>query len=383
MRVMFTSVGAWGHIHPMVPLAQAFLARGDAIVWATSSDACVRLEGDGIPATPAGLTEAEFTPHERDIVARYAHLPPEERRLHVFGKIFGELSASASIDAIEAAAGSFAPDLIVSEQGEFCGPLIAARRGIPHACHAYGPRLPPAPLRHVETEVASLWRSRGLAPQPLGGCYDHLYLDIYPPSLADDRTDLPCPVQSVRPAGFATAGEELPELVFAGVDPLVYLTLGTVFNSRRVLARAIEAVRDLPVRLVVTVGPHGDPDGFGAQPAHVHVSRYISQNDLMPHCAAVISHAGSGTFLAAIAHGIPQVCLPQGADQFLNASSGAAAGAAIALDPDDATVDAIRDAALRVLSEARFREAAGEVAADIERMPSADEVAGILVQRFG
>lgn len=67
----------------------------------------------------------------------------------------------------------------------------------------------------------------------------------------------------------------------------------------------------------------------------------------------------------------------------LNASSGAASGAAIALHPDDATADDIHGAVQRVVSQDRLREAAVRVAADIEGMPSADKVAGLLVRRFG
>jgi hypothetical protein len=48
---------------------------------------------------------------------------------------------------------------------------------------------------------------------------------------------------------------------------------------------------------------------------------------------------GSGTLLGALAHGIPQLCLPQGADQFRNAHTFEATGAGIALIGADATTD--------------------------------------------
>lgn len=384
MRVMFTSVAAWGHVHPMVPLARAFVERGDAVVWATAPDACARLARDGIATTPAGLTEAEMGPRFAEIFASVADLPPPDRPRYVFGQLFGRVSATASFDAIHTAVGDWAPDVLICEQGEFAGPLAAALAGIPNVCHAFGPRLPTDRVERVEAEVAALWAAHGREVPRFGGCYDHLYLDIYPPSLASAGSSIACDVQALRPETFATAGEALPDFVTADdLRPLVYVTLGTVFNSVRALADAVEGASDLPVRVVATVGPNGDPEALGQHQDNVHVARYISQSDLLGHCAAVVSHAGSGTFLAAIAAGLPQLCLPQGADQFLNAGAGSASGAALTLAPGEATPAAIREALRRVLNEPAFADAARAVAADIARMPPAAAVAELLATRYG
>jgi calicheamicin 3'-O-methyl-rhamnosyltransferase len=91
-----------------------------------------------------------------------------------------------------------------------------------------------------------------------------------------------------------------------------------------------------------------------------------------------VSHAGSGTVLGALAVGIPQLCLPQGADQFLNAAAVAAAGAGIALMPGEATADAVRQAVVRLLADDSFRTACNRVSASIASMPSPEEVAAVL-----
>jgi UDP:flavonoid glycosyltransferase YjiC (YdhE family) len=87
----------------------------------------------------------------------------------------------------------------------------------------------------------------------------------------------------------------------------------------------------------------------------------------------VVSHGGSGTVLATLALGLPQVCMPQGADQFLNAAAVASAGVGISLMPGEG--DAARDAIVRVLDDPSFREAAGRVRSSIASMPSPDDVA--------
>jgi MGT family glycosyltransferase len=173
-------------------------------------------------------------------------------------------------------------------------------------------------------------------------------------------------------------GDDAVEPVVAGEKPLVYLTFGTVFNDPGLFSASIAGVARLDVDVLVTVGPLADPEALGAVPANVRVERYVPQTAVLPHCAVVASHAGSGTFLAALGLGIPQLCLPQAADQFINAGQGAAAGAALALPPAEASADAISGAVERLLAEPAFGAAAGRVAGEMAAMPGPDEVAGVL-----
>jgi MGT family glycosyltransferase len=183
----------------------------------------------------------------------------------------------------------------------------------------------------------------------------------------------------LRPVPHEEAHEDdLPAVIEDDGRPLVYVTFGTVFANAANIAAALEAVRELDVRVIVTVGPGGDPDALGPQPDNVTLVRYVPQMRLLPHCDLVVSHAGSGTFLASMGLGLPQLCLPQAADQFLNAAAGARAGATISLSPADATVPAIRAAAKQLLAESSFRERAADVARDIHAMPAPDEVVSVL-----
>ena len=104
------------------------------------------------------------------------------------------------------------------------------------------------------------------------------------------------------------------------------------------------------------------------------MERYVPQTQVLPRCAAVVSHTGSGTFLATLANGIPQVCLPQHADQFLNADACQASGTGLALDPDRATAVAIGEALDRILAEPAYAARARAVAAEITAMPAPSAV---------
>ncbi len=115
----------------------------------------------------------------------------------------------------------------------------------------------------------------------------------------------------------------------------------------------------------------------------MHVAGYIAQTELLPHCAAVVSHAGSGTFLAAIARGLPQLFLPRAADQFLNAAAGARCGAGIAIQPYELTVDKVRNAVRQLFDDPAFRRAAERVSEEIQAMPAPAAVVDKIEYRFG
>jgi UDP:flavonoid glycosyltransferase YjiC (YdhE family) len=385
MRILFTSSPGWGHIHPMVPLALAFRDRGDDVLWATGSDATVRLEAEGIATAVAGIGERDGM---GSLFARFPEvheIPGPQKSDFMFPRLFGTIRAASMLADLTPIAAEWAPDLVVNDAAEFAGPVVAAQRGVASVSHSFGGLLPEPRVASAGDAVAELWTGAGLEPRPYGGVYDHLYLDIYPPTLQSaERPHIPA-TELLRPGAFATSGDEtLPDWVTApAADPLVYVTFGTVFANNAALATILDGLRELEVRVVVTVGPHGDPESLGPQPANVHVARYIPQSQLLPHCAAVISHGGSGTFLAALAAEVPQLCVPQAADQFFNAAAGSHGGAALALQPELVDASTVRDAVQRLLTEPAFGDAARKVSEEIEAMPTPKEIADLLDQRFG
>jgi UDP:flavonoid glycosyltransferase YjiC (YdhE family) len=385
MRVLFTSTPGWGHIHPMVGLARAFVDRGDSVLWVTGADASARLVREGFEAAAAGLSERDGMSELNRQFPEIQELPPSERPPFMFPRLFGTVRAAAMLTDLLPIAEEWAPTVVVCDTAEFAGPIAAAVCGVANITHSFGALLPEPRVAAASEVIAPLWTAHGLEPRPYGGCYDHLYLDIYPPSLQSPDRPHVSATQHLRPETFATGGDELlPDWVTTQQStPLVYVTFGTVFRNDTALTTIVEALRDLRVRVVVTVGPHGDPAALGPQPSNVHVARYIPQSQLLGHCSVVVSHAGSGTFLAALAAQIPQLCIPQAADQFLNAAACVRSRTGLSLDPGAVTVDEVRDAVSRLLSEPAFRSAAGSVSREIAAMPSPHDVADHVGATYG
>ncbi|HVL50820.1 MAG TPA: nucleotide disphospho-sugar-binding domain-containing protein, partial [Actinomycetota bacterium] len=109
----------------------------------------------------------------------------------------------------------------------------------------------------------------------------------------------------------------------------------------------------------------------------------VPQAQLMPHLTAIAHHCGSGTMLGGLAHGVPQLALPQGADQFENAARLGEVGAGVALMPDQITPDTVAEQMRKLLDVPSFRQTAGNLRDEIAGMPSPRQVVEELVQLVG
>jgi MGT family glycosyltransferase len=142
----------------------------------------------------------------------------------------------------------------------------------------------------------------------------------------------------------------------------------------------LAGLRELPIELAVTVGRDIDPAEFGPQPANVHIERYVPQAILLPHCHLVVSHGGSGSVLGALAHGLPMVLLPLGADQPLNATRCETLGVARILDAVGATPLMVRETVSRVLDDPAYRRAAEGFRDEIGALPGPRHAVRLLEQ---
>ena len=139
----------------------------------------------------------------------------------------------------------------------------------------------------------------------------------------------------------------------------------TVQHQEAVLRRIAAALALLPLEAIITVGPAVDV-GAIAPARNVAVVRYLAHRAVLPDCALVITHAGLGTVMTALAHGVPLLCLPMGREQHDNAARVAACGAGCVLTPD-ADVGAISHAIRAMLAAPGYRTAARHMATTIAR----------------
>ena len=373
MRVLLSSTWGHGHVFPMVPLARALLDAGHQVLWATNAPAVPLVSAAGLPAVAVGLDTAGVAQVEARLATEVADVPPAQRAAHAFPSMFGAWATPSMVADLLPVARDFGPDLMVHEQAELGSALVAAVLGVPSVTHAFGGAVPAAFVAAAGDRVGELWAEHDRPLPPYAGSFLTAYLDICPPSVQTqplDHIPVRLPLRPVPHAAAPTEALREPP----GDAPLVYVTLGTVRAHTAALQDAVAGLADLDVRVVVAVGPAGDLAALGAQPPHVTVASWVDQAALLPRCAVVVSHTGSGTFLGALAHGVPQLCLPQAADQFRNAAAAERGGLGLVLTPGEATAPNVADAVCRLIAEDGFRAAAGAVATEIASMPAPSDV---------
>jgi UDP:flavonoid glycosyltransferase YjiC (YdhE family) len=99
-------------------------------------------------------------------------------------------------------------------------------------------------------------------------------------------------------------------------------------------------------------------------PENVVVVSSAPHSRILPHASAVITHAGHGTVIKALAAGVPLVCLPMGRDQEDTAARVTLSGCGVRLR-SSASTSAIAKATRAVLDESRYRDAARGMSAVI------------------
>jgi UDP:flavonoid glycosyltransferase YjiC (YdhE family) len=147
--------------------------------------------------------------------------------------------------------------------------------------------------------------------------------------------------------------------------PLVLLSFSTTVMQGQValIQRACDAIAGQAVDAILTLGP-AVSGGAIRVPANIEASSYGDHDQLLPRCAAVVTHGGLGTTLRSLAHGKPLLLLPLGRDQQFNAGRVTELGAGICL-PVEAPPREIASALLELLAQPRFKEAAADAAAAI------------------
>jgi len=174
-----------------------------------------------------------------------------------------------------------------------------------------------------------------------------------------------------RPANVRYAGPRLDDPEWtepwsepAGSEPLVLVGLSSTRQGQVPMLRKVAAALGrLPVRGLITCGPTVSPGEIGA-PANVTVVASAPHQQVLKRAAAVITHAGHGTAIKALAAGVPTLCIPMGRDQNDVAARVAGSGAGLRLRPG-ASEAKIAAATERLLGEPSFEQAAKRMASRI------------------
>ncbi|MFE2052012.1 macrolide family glycosyltransferase [Streptomyces sp. NPDC059459] len=361
--IAFLNIGMHGHVNPTLPVATELVRRGHTVTYHTSpafreeiaaTGATVRLYPGGDqplpdPPTPVTLVEA---------LARTA--------LGLLPAVLADLRGDR-------------PDLIVHDSACLWGALAARELGVPAASSfttfAYNRHVPSPTRGSRELLTAAAARPRSLLGYAAARLALHRrYAASGVPLL--DLADIRQPLNLVYTSrAFQPAVEEFDRSYrFVGPsigarpadpsfpsdrlrDPVLYASLGTVFNADpRLLRTFARALAPLGGTVVVSTG-QTDPAALGALPVNVLARRSVPQLEVLDRAALFVTHGGMNSVNEAMFAGVPLLVVPQGADQPMVARRVVELGAGLSIRTENVTEDSVRAVARRLLEDSRFRAA--------------------------
>src|SRR4051812_48405731 len=396
MRVLFTTRGSAGHVLPLAPFGHAARRAGHEVLVVAQRQHEAHVARTGLAHAPVDDPDPD---EWRRRLPEVAQMNVEAANIMMVSDFFGRMDTTAALPRLRTLVADWRPDVIVRESWEYASTLVADLEGIPLVRVALGlSSLDAWSTELVAPILDALRADLGLPADPAGNRLRATpLLTMLPSALEEDAPH----VRRYRAADAVLTADErapLPDWWAGSRAPLVYLTLGSVAGSPHMpyfpalYRRAIDALASLPIRLLVTLGDGPDPEALGATPANVHVARWVPQDAVLPHAAAVVHHGGYGSTLRAPSHGVPSVVLPLfSIDQWANADAVQRAGARRARPADratrrvmalrgDATFAGLHDAVRAMLGAPASRRRAGEIAAGIAGLPPVDEAVALLAQ---
>jgi MGT family glycosyltransferase len=399
-RYLFCPPPERGNTYPTVPVALELQARGHEVVHLTSPDMEpeLRLAGLDCIVTPTGVYGSA-----KENTAKYledwpARLP---RQIEELGQVVDSLGTEVIVDGTH----PFCPRLVAETRGLWHASIFTGAFPIPtqDPMFPFGMGVPP-PVTEQERRLAHLanlvreydlrdevaaWdairESLGLSRtsrHPWASVASpHLVLLVSTPELEYPRSDLPDHYWFIGPLLWQP---DLPvsPAVRAALDaskPIIYVSQGTTYNRNpRILRRALEALAEEPVQVIVAVGRAFESAEFNDAPANAVIEPFVPFSAVVSKVAVAVTHAGSGAVNMALAHGVPLVLLPLTGDQPELAARCVQAGAAVRLDPMTVEQEELRAAVLKVLDDPAYRAGARRIMASYARYDGPQLAADLL-----
>ena len=138
----------------------------------------------------------------------------------------------------------------------------------------------------------------------------------------------------------------------------VYASLGTVFNNQPWFWPILfDAVKDLDINLICSIGSMLKPEDLGEIPANVSLHAFLPQLKVLQNIDGFVSHAGIGSIMEATWFGVPTLDIPQMGDQFDTAKKVAELGIGTGIfGRENITSEKLRAGILDILDNPKYRE---------------------------
>ncbi|MDX6383555.1 MAG: rhamnosyltransferase subunit [Blastocatellia bacterium] len=360
-RIILSTFGSFGDVHPYVAIALELKARGHLPVIATSEVYREKMDAQGIAFHPVRPDLPSYDQPEVMVPLLEALMDPRLGSERVMQMLLPHVrDVYEDLDAAVAGA-----DLLLTHPLPLVGPLVAQMRKLPWVStvlapisffSVYDPPVPPQmPALHALMKLnplisrgvmrlatfkldrlmepvyrlrAELGLPRGEQPLFAGQHSPTKVLALFSKVLAEPQRDWPpqtCvtgfPFYDRRDFfGEGEAAREVLEFLDAGPPPIVF-TLGSsaFWVARNFYRDSITAAQALGRRALLLIG-HSSNLPQAALPDGVAAFEYAPYSEVLPRACAIVHQGGVGTTGQGLLSGKPVLILPHAHDQFDNAA---------------------------------------------------------------
>ncbi len=402
-RIVLTTFGSYGDLHPYMALALELQARGHRPVIATTDRYRDKITAAGIEfhsvrpdASLFGDEQellrlamdstkgSEFVirqvmlPHLKDTytdtlaIANDADLLVSHPLTYAVPIIAEQLNKPWAASVLQPMMFLSAYDPPLLPQGQFLFPLYRRSRWLAGALFPLSDWM----MRTWRVPIDDLRRETGLPvrsanPFLKGQFSPFANLALFSPLLGGPQPDWPA---NTTATGFAFYDRddhargmppELAAFLDAGPPPIVF-TLGTsaVMVAGEFYRDSLRAAQQLNRRAVFLIG-RDERNRLGNLPAEMIAAEYAPYSELFPRAAAIVHQGGAGTTGQAMRSGKPMVLVPFSHDQPDHAVRLKRLGISETVSRHDCSARRLSGALSRVLNQPRYAERAKRVGQDV------------------
>jgi len=407
-RILLTTYGSLGDLHPFLAIALELKARGHRPVIATSSLYRPNVEELGIEFHPIA---PDMTPPEEwnaasisamhskkgpELFIRYVMMPALRQSYADLLPVMREADLTVSQRLIMAAplcaqvlqkrwlSAALSPVAFGSTTDPcyFPGsPLNQKLRATPYSRRifkAWARMISSRWVREVARFRAELGLPRGPHPLSEASLSPHGVLALFSRQLAAPQPDWPqntiqtgtCFHNSAEQNNSSsTLAPEIEAFLQKGEAPVIF-TLGsaTVYLPGNFYITAVEAIRSLNKRALLLIGPEANrPANLPQNDEQIAAFEYAPFSKLFGRGSVVVHQGGAGTTGQVLQAGLPSLVMPQVNDQFDNAMRMQRRGASRMMTRTDCNAQHMAQQLNELLNNPQYTRAAQEIGRQVQQ----------------
>jgi len=382
-RIVFFCIPAWGHTNPTVEVVRQLTAMGHQVRYYSFEPFREKLEAAGA-----------------EVICCDGALPPQPKDLDKkLGRDFAalvEMVTETTLTLEEQVCReleAFQPDVSVSDSVCFWGKLFAKKLGIPYVCSTTTFAFNQQSAQLMKPKAGELLRSLLGMPR-IGRKMALLRQHGYPVEKVtdllqnDNETNTVVytsrefqPMAETFSERYAFVGPSVPEReepVEAKSRTLVYISLGTVMHDRRRFCRnCVEALTDMDVDAVLSVGTADNLEALGHLPPNIQAAERVDQLAVLRRADVFLTHCGMNSASEAILYVVPTVLDPQQSEEAAVADRMEELGLGLRLKAEDPAH--IREALENVLADPSYKEQTARIAKSFREAGGAKRAAAYIL----